>query len=334
MSPKPKAKTKTVTLKDNEVRVSRLWNDLIGFEGIDARLYQLWSANRLPQVVVIEGRAGIGKRKFMARLAARFFCSAHSACGSCEGCRSVQKGYQSDMYWLEAEGTIKVTEAQGLQEFFAYQAQKSPRLALILDIESMNDQASNRLLKLLEEPPAGVLILASCSRFEKLLPTIRSRAVRFRVQPPLIEQSSEYLQGRLTEPRSAIDIENALKMYGLSIGRALAHLEQGGAEQKAKLDRLQRLLLLPMKGESLRELQELLKEQAWKATDLAQFFELALNQSYRRILQGSHATSLQDFRRIKHWRKILQQVYRAGGVGQNNLNVQLVAEALLSPFEG
>ncbi|RYZ56624.1 MAG: DNA polymerase III subunit delta', partial [Proteobacteria bacterium] len=209
-----------------------------------------------------------------------------------------------------------------------------PRLAIIVDIESMNDQASNRLLKLLEEPPAGVLVFASCSRFEKLLPTIRSRAVRWRVQPPLIEQSRDFLKGLMSEERSDLDIENALKMFGLSIGRSLKYLEQGSAEHKAKLERLQKILLLPMKGETIKELQDLLKEQGWKAPDLAQFFEVALNQSYRRILQSSRETSLQDFRRIKQWRRILQQVYRAGASGQNNLNVQLVAEALLSPFEG
>ncbi|RYZ51925.1 MAG: hypothetical protein EOP07_20475, partial [Proteobacteria bacterium] len=157
-------KSKTVTLKDNEVRPSRTWNDLVGFEGVDANLYKLWKENRLPQVVVIDGRAGIGKRKFLARLAARFFCETHSACGNCEGCISVERGYQSDMFWLETEGSIKVAEAEGLQDFLGYQAQKTPRLAIIVDIESMNDQASNRLLKLLEEPPAGVLVFASCSR--------------------------------------------------------------------------------------------------------------------------------------------------------------------------
>ncbi len=334
MSRKPRVRTKTYTLKDTETAPSRQWTDLIGFEGVDETLYRLWSENRLPQVVVVEGRSGIGKKKFMAKLAARFFCATHSACGDCEGCQSVEQGYQNDLYWLETEGSIKVAEAEGLQDFLGYQAQKSPRLAMIIDIESMNDQASNRLLKLLEEPPAGVLVFASCSRFEKLLPTIRSRSVRWRVHPPLIEQSMAFVRSQLADPRADLEIENALKMFGLSIGRTLAHLEQGSAEQKQKLDRLQKLLLLPMRGDNLKELQDLLKEQAWKAPDLAQFFEVALNQSYRRILQSSRSTSLADFKRIKHWRKILQQVYRAGAVGQNNLNVQLVAEALLSPFEG
>lgn len=333
MSRKP-SKSKTYTLKDSETAPLRPWSDLIGFEGVDETLYRLWNEKRLPQVVVIEGRSGIGKRKFMARLAARFFCETHSACGRCEGCQSVEQGHQNDLFWLETEAAIKVAETEGLQDFLAYQASRSPRLAMIIDIESMNDQASNRLLKLLEEPPAGVLVLASCSRFDKLLPTIRSRSVRWRVQPPLIAQSLEWIRGRLGEARPDLEIENALKMFGLSIGRSLAYLEQGSAEQKAKRDRLQKLLLLPMKGDHLKELQDLLKEQAWKAPDLAQFFEVALNQSYRRILESSRTTSLTDFRRIKHWRRILQQVYRAGAVGQNNLNVQLVAEALLSPFEG
>ncbi len=325
-------KPKVTTLKDTEARPSRPWDDLIGFEGVDATLYQLWREQRLPQVVVLEGRAGIGKRKFMAKLVARFFCETHTSCGQCEGCHSVEQGYQGDLFWLETDGTIKVAEAEGLQDHLSYQAQAAPRIAVIIDVETLNDQASNRLLKLLEEPPAGTLIFATCSRFDKLLPTIRSRAVRWRVHPPPLERSAALIRSKI-EGAGEADIQQALVMFGLSIGRALAYLEQSSPERKARLERLQRLLLLPMKGEHLKEIQDILKELAWKAPELAQFFELALNQSYRRILSTTRETSVQDFRRIKHWRKILSQVYRAGGVSQNYLNVQLVAEALMSPIE-
>jgi hypothetical protein len=328
-------KTKTKTFKDTSDRPYRPWEGLIGFHGVDAALYALWTEGRLPQVVLIEGMEGIGKRTFMARLAARFFCVTHDACGRCEGCNGVLQGYGSDLLWLETEGSIKVSEAETLQEHLQYQAQSSPRLAIIIDIENMNDQASNRLLKVLEEPPPGVLILASCSRFDKLLPTIRSRSVRWRVAPPSIEDSVRWIRSRLDPSDNVSDgeIGNVLRMYGLSIGRSLAHLEKGSAEQRSKLDRLRSLLLMPMRGETLKELQDLIKEQGWKASDLAQFMEMALNQSYRRILGTGQKMSLQDFRRTKNWRRVLSQVYRAGGASKNNLNVQLIAEALLSPVE-
>lgn len=326
---------KTKTFKDTTERPLRVWDHLIGFQGVDEEIFALWKAGRLPQVVVVEGREGIGKKLFMAKLAARFFCESHKACGHCEGCHSVMHAYQADLFWLEAEGTIKVAEAESLQDHLQYQAQDNPRLAVIIDIENLNDQASNRLLKVLEEPPAGVLVLASCSRFDKLLPTIRSRSVRWRVEPPVLEDSVNLVRSRIgnAEALSDDDIHKALRMFGLSIGRTLSHLEKGSSEQKAKLERLRTLLLLPMKGENLRELQDLIKEQGWKAPDLAQFFEVALNQSYRRIVLSGKETSTQDYRRIKHWRRVLSQVYRAGGANKNNLNVQLVAEALLSPSE-
>ena len=327
------SRSKTKTFKDTSDRPLRRWDSLIGFPDVHAKIYSLYVEGRLPQVVLIEGREGIGKKIFMAKLTATFFCESHSACGACEGCHSVQQAYQSDLFWLETEGAIKVAEAEALQDHLHYQAQDNPRLAVIIDIETLNDQASNRLLKILEEPPAGVLILASCSRFDKLLPTIRSRSVRWRVEPPSLDHSLALIRSRLSAGESLADheIENALRMFGLSIGRTLSHLEKASAGQKAKLDRLRQLLLLPLRGETLRELQELIKEQAWKAPDLAQFFEVALNSSYRRIIESGRETSSQDLRRIKHWRRILSQVYRAGGVTKNNLNVQLVAEALLSP---
>ncbi len=329
------SRTKTKTFKDTTERPSRPFSHLLGYEGVDETIVSLWREKRLPQVLVIEGREGTGKRIFMAKLAARFFCLDHSACGTCEGCHSVQAAYQPDLFWLETEGAIKVAEAEALQEHLQYQAQDNPRLAVIIDIENLNDQASNRLLKILEEPPEGVLILASTSRFDKLLPTIRSRAVRWRVEPPKLEDSIQLVRAQLGESDDISDAEitQTLRMFGLSIGRSIAHLEKSSPEDKKKLERIRQILLLPMKGETLRELQDLLKERSWKAPELAQFFELALNQSYKRILESGRETTLQDLRRIKHWRRILSQVYRAGGVTKNNLNVQLVAEALLSPAD-
>lgn len=54
---------------------------------------------------------------------------------------------------------------------------------IIEDIERINDNAANALLKMLEEPLPGRLIIATSSQVESLLPTILSRALLFAFYP-------------------------------------------------------------------------------------------------------------------------------------------------------
>lgn len=327
-------KTRTKTVAAPERPPVRTWNDRLGFEGIATQIQTLWQSGKLPQVLVFEGPEGSGKRKLLAEVSAAFYCETQDACGHCEGCHSVQGAYQGDLFWLEVEGTIKVAEADSLQEHLSYQAvqEGTPRLAVIVDLEAMTEQAANRLLKTLEEPPAGTLILASCVRFERLLSTVRSRAVKWTLPAPSEDASAAWLQERLPNVPEA-EIRQALACFHNAPGRTLRYLEQENQVDRVARDRLNQLLLTPLRAESLRDLQDLIKQRGWKAPDLAQHFELLINQSYKKRMDSASQASLQDLRRIKHWRKVLQQVYRAGRSGQNQLNVQLVAEALTSGLD-
>jgi hypothetical protein len=318
--------------------IDRDWSDLFGFETIFSRCRELLTAGRWPQVVLIEGREGLGKRKLLAQLTAMLFCTEHRACGTCAGCVSVRRGFQSDLLWLETEGAIKVAETEQLQEHLQYQARGgSERVAVMVDIEELTDQAANRLLKMFEEPPPTARILLSCSRPRQLLPTIASRLVRWHIQPPAMDKSLPWLLAKAQARDYSLDAASAIELLernGLAPGRAWQQLVLLHDKSREALDRLHTLLLRPLNGESLQELQELLKQQGWKANELAQHFELLLNRYYKSCLglvisphprmQGDSP----DIKRLRHWRKILQQVYRAGGSGHNHLNTQMVAEAL------
>jgi DNA polymerase-3 subunit delta' len=93
----------------------------------------------------------------------------------------------------------------------------------------MNDQAANRMLKTLEEPPGFVHLLLLTDRREDVLATIASRCqpVRFDPLPPQ----------RIAETLSAIDGDRALACARLALGDArLAQRlasEQGAALRSA-----------------------------------------------------------------------------------------------------
>ncbi|MCX6129105.1 MAG: hypothetical protein NTX25_08600 [Proteobacteria bacterium] len=314
----------------------RSFADLIGFEAELRNFAELLRSDRLSQVLLFEGRPAIGKRMLLAKLAALIFCETQSACAQCPACLRVIHGHEADLLWIETSGAFKVSEAELVQEHLAYQANaRSYRVVVITDIEEMTDQAANRLLKTLEEPPAGSLILLSCSRPQQLLPTIRSRLLCWRLMPAPLELSIPCLQAKAEAAGlmcDARDAQSYLERSGFALGQAWQLLQKMSALEQSSIKRLNELLLKTPDGQELQEIQELLKQQGWKANELAQHFELLLNQYYKASLglsPGSPAL-LPDSRQIRQRRRILQQIYRAGGSTHNYLNVQLAAEALVS----
>ena len=75
-------------------------------------------------------------------------------------------------------------------------AEGAYKVAIITDVEHMNESAANGFLKLLEEPPPQTVFLLTTSRPEQLLPTIVSRCQRLRFDPLLVESIEDALQER------------------------------------------------------------------------------------------------------------------------------------------
>lgn len=97
----------------------------------------------------------------------------------------------------------------------------------------MTVQAQNALLKVLEEPRQTVFLLL-CEQAEQLLETVRSRCVRFRLEPLAEGEIRQELARRKPETPPE-QLERVLGRCGGSLGQALDRLEEGPgkAEQLA-----------------------------------------------------------------------------------------------------
>lgn len=73
------------------------------------------------------------------------------------------------------------------------------KIFIIHNIDKSTDEAQNKLLKVLEEPPQNVYFLLSAKSFERVLPTIRSRCERIRVFPMSQEEIGRYVQDDLAK---------------------------------------------------------------------------------------------------------------------------------------
>jgi DNA polymerase-3 subunit delta' len=97
---------------------------------------------------------------------------------------------------INALPSIGIEQIRNLKHHLILKQQSEYRIILISHADSMTLPASNSLLKLLEEPPAGTLLFLTTSMLSRILPTITSRCQNLRfdalsdadIENALIEQ--------------------------------------------------------------------------------------------------------------------------------------------------
>lgn len=111
-------------------------------------------------------------------------------------------------------------------------------ITLIDGVESMNKESANAMLKTLEEPPAGTLLVLLTSRPQSVLPTIVSRCQIIRFGAVKALEIKQALTGRFGVSAPGPVIDEAVRFSMGSLGRALFLCEDpsaGIAEQAMRL---------------------------------------------------------------------------------------------------
>ncbi len=163
---------------------------------------QLWSAyqtKRLPHALLLKGTHGLGISQFARQFAATLLCDAplgHGiACKQCKSCLLYQAGNHPELTRIEPEDrgkSIKIDQIRALAGFVSLKSHYGHFKIAILDpAEAMNRNAANSLLKTLEEPPLGTLLMLVSHRPMSLPVTVRSRcqSVNFNIPPGTVTQA-------------------------------------------------------------------------------------------------------------------------------------------------
>ena len=165
------------------------------------------------------GPAGTGKRTV-----ARSFAAALLADGARQPAtvaERVARGAHPDLTWVTPSGSSEVLVSDIDEPVVAavtHTPFESTRRVFVIEAAgTMNDQAANRLLKTLEEPPSFAHLILLAEHREDVLPTIASRCQQVRFDP----LSSELLQQRLSgHAGEAIDPTRAAACARLAAGDA------------------------------------------------------------------------------------------------------------------
>jgi len=221
---------------------------LIGHERAEAEMLAAYREGRLAHAWLIGGKEGIGKATLAWRFA-RFVLAnpdpgakavreaanlhvepTHAAARLLAGLSHpdfalIRREWKTNPKRLTTEIAVDDVRA-GLQVFQLSAAFGGWRVAIVDSADELNSNSANALLKMIEEPPQRSLILLVSHRPGQLLPTIRSRCRRLRLDPLSEDEIVKAVTG-LGPPRDEIGREAigaAAKRADGSVREALIRL--------------------------------------------------------------------------------------------------------------
>ena len=146
------------------------------------------SNNRLAGAYLFAGGSSEDKLGSARSFAETVNCLNGTACGQCQSCHKASKGVHPDIIIIEREdekNKISLEQMQQLKRSVRFGPSESKKLfAIIKEADILTAEASNSLLKVVEEPPDNVIFIFICEREDALPRTIYSRCqiIRFKEQ--------------------------------------------------------------------------------------------------------------------------------------------------------
>lgn len=198
---------------------------LAGNHALKQDLSTALRSGRLPHSILLVGEPGCG-----AGFAARCLAADYLYPQGGAHAEAVLRGEDSECLVVRGEGAsgqIKVERIRDARESIqhsALSADAAGRVLFIYGAQNLNGASANAMLKIMEEPPEGVLFLLTASSAAAVLPTIRSRCAAYTVAPVPEAECAAALRAALPQidDRQAADLAF---LYEGHIGSAIAVMQ-------------------------------------------------------------------------------------------------------------
>ena len=225
----------------------------IGHREVIEGLWRAQDRGRLSHALLFEGPAGIGKFQAARWFAQGLYCAGRGSegwdgpCGTCGACKRFAARTHPDVYVLDPleqeMESIKVaavaergTGEDSVCGFFRLRAMEGGgRTVIVREFERAEISAQNALLKTLEEPGQGALLILETSRADLLLETIRSRCVTVRFGALSNADCTRVLESQGSAGTAA---ESLVRWASGSPGRALAMAKESAEEVRGLFEQV------------------------------------------------------------------------------------------------
>ena len=161
----------------------QLFGEIVGQGHVTKTLANAIESNRVAQAYIFSGVRGVGKTTAARILAKALNCAkgvTPEPDNTCDSCREITAGTSLDVLEIDAASNRGIDQIRELREMVRYAPAASRYKVVILDeAHQLTDEASNALLKTLEEPPDRVVFVLATTQPEDLADTIKSRAQLF-----------------------------------------------------------------------------------------------------------------------------------------------------------
>jgi len=157
--------------------------EVVGQEQVTQTLLNALSSGRVSHAYLFCGPRGTGKTSTARALAKAVNCLSNGKgepCNTCSMCQAITEGRALDMIEIDAASNRGIDDIRGLRERVNYAPNQARYKVYIIDeVHMLTKEASNALLKTLEEPPPHVIFILATTEAHKIIPTILSRCQRF-----------------------------------------------------------------------------------------------------------------------------------------------------------
>ena len=279
------------------------FDEIVGQQHVTRTLANAIKTGRIPPAYIFSGQRGVGKTTTARILAKALNCEkgpTAEPCNECRFCRDVTGGSSLDVMEIDAASNRGIDQIRELREMVRYASAGGRYRVVILDeAHQLTDEASNALLKTLEEPPERVLFILATTQPEELPDTIRSRSQHFHFRSLSFQEIAEALEDVAKKEGIEMDagaIAVIARAAEGSVRDALSLTEQAVAYCGNRIT-----------GEQVRELLGVVPEEVLDemiGAIAARSAVRALTLAHRLVAEGRH---LQHFVReaIRHIRNLL-----------------------------
>ncbi|MGL4677581.1 MAG: DNA polymerase III subunit gamma/tau [Brevinema sp.] len=157
------------------------FSQLVGQEHVTTALSNAIHSGKVPHAYLFSGPRGVGKTSTARILAKLLTCvESPNICGICSACQEITLGQSLDVREIDGASNRGIEQIREIRDNVLYTPLTLKYKIFIIDeVHMLTKEASNALLKVLEEPPEHIIFMLATTEANKILPTIRSRCQHY-----------------------------------------------------------------------------------------------------------------------------------------------------------